>query len=145
MFFYCPRCGYIFKKNNQEKCPVCEFEIKQVPDKYLSASRNLFQSQNAREMFIEEVVKAEAAYDNELAKNRDSIIEEKNQKHKQDVEEKVQAYKEEKPIHKCPVCGSTNLSAISNVGKVVKISLIGVWGAGDLGKKRRCNSCGHKF
>ena len=72
-------------------------------------------------------------------------MQEKEKKHQEEINKKVQEYKETTPTYRCPVCGSSNLSAISNVGKVVKISLIGVWGAGDLGKQRRCNSCGHKF
>lgn len=145
MFSYCPKCGYILKQDTKKNCPVCDDELKQVPDKYLSPSKNLFQSQEARELFIEEVIKTDLSYNNELAEKRKIILKEKEQKHYQEVEEKVQHYKNTKPTCKCPVCGSTNLSAISNVGKFVKISLIGVWGAGDLGKQRRCNSCGHKF
>lgn len=145
MFVYCSKCGHIQKMNRQQNCSVCDNELQQVPEKYLSANKNLFQSQEARELFIEEVIVTNSSYNNEIAKNRNIILNEKEQQHRKEVEEKVRKYKESKPTCKCPVCGSTNLSAISNVGKFVKISLIGVWGAGDLGKQRRCNSCGHKF
>ena len=46
---------------------------------------------------------------------------------------------------KCPICGSTNLSKLSNVGKAAKIGLFGILGAGDLGKTWKCNNCGSKF
>ena len=145
MFIYCPKCGMIKKQAEAASCPVCGMEQLIVPEKYLSKSGNLFASQEKRSEFIKEVIENGAEYDAELAGQRDEILRQQQQKHEQDVAEKVEQYKATQPVHRCPVCGSTNLSAISTVGKVVKISLLGVWGAGDLGKRRHCNSCGHKF
>lgn len=145
MFIYCSQCGLIVKKKHKPLCPVCNNELKEVPEKYLSPGKQLFKSQEVRKSFIEEIIKTDELYNRELAENREAILKDKEAKNKKEVEEKVQEYKRSKPTCKCPVCGSTNLSHISNIGKVVKISLIGVWGAGDLGKQRRCNSCGHKF
>ena len=145
MFMYCPKCGQIAKQSKVKFCAICETELKNVPNQYLSASGNLFLSQQVRNQFIKEVIEPNPQYDKDLAQQRDAIAQCNAQKHAQEVAQKVQAYNESKPMHRCPVCGSTNLSAISTVGKVAKISLLGVWGAGDLGKKRRCDSCGHKF
>lgn len=145
MFVYCPRCGYIFKQSNEESCPVCSHEIMDVPTNYLSPNKNFFASQVARTSFVAEVIETSAQYDKELANRKDEILAEKQKQHKAALAEKVENYKNSKPTLRCPVCGSNNLSTISNLGKVVKISLIGVWGAGDLGKKRRCETCGHKF
>lgn len=46
---------------------------------------------------------------------------------------------------KCPICGSTNLSKITNTKKVTKILAFGVFGMGDNGKTWKCNNCGSKF
>lgn len=145
MFVYCTKCGQIEKQSKSAFCAICKTELQNVPNKYLSASGNLFLSQQARNQFIKEVIEPDPQYDKDLAQQRDAIAQNNAQKHAQEVAQKVQSYNDSKPIHRCPVCGSTNLSAISTVGKVAKISLLGVWGAGDLGKKRRCDSCGHKF
>lgn len=145
MFVYCAKCGQIEKQSKNTVCAICKTELQSVPNKYLSASGNLFLSQQSREQFIKEVIEADIQYDKDLAQQRDAIAQNNAQKHAQEVEQKVKSYNDSKPAHRCPVCGSTNLSAISTVGKVAKISLLGVWGAGDLGKKRYCNSCGHKF
>lgn len=145
MFIYCPKCGLIIKQKNENMCPVCNNELKPVPDKYLSQSKNLFISSEARDNFIKEVIETDIIYDNELSKRRDDILKETEINRKKAIEQKVQNYKDTKITFKCPICGSSNLSDISIVGKAVKISLLGVWGAGDLGKKRYCNSCGHKF
>ena len=145
MFVYCAKCGQIEKQSKKLLCSICNTELQNVPARYLSASGTLFLSEQARKQFINEVIETGAEYDKDLALQRDSILQEQAEKHSQEVEQKVQDYHASKPAHRCPVCGSTNLSAISTVGKVVKISLLGVWGAGDLGKQRRCDSCGHKF
>lgn len=145
MFVYCAKCGQIEKQSKNVLCAICKTELQNVPNKYLSASGNLFLSQQARCQFIKEVIEPDPQYDKDLAQQRDAIVQNNAQKHAQEVAQKVQSYNDSKPVHHCPVCGSTKLSAISTVGKVAKISLLGVWGAGDLGKKRRCDSCGHRF
>lgn len=144
MFVYCPQCGYIFKKGKEDSCPVCSHEITEVPAKYLSASKSFFASQDARQALTDEIA-ANPMYIEALAADKARLLAEKEKQHSEQVTQKVLEYKASTPALKCPVCGSTNLSIIPNLGKVVKISLIGVWGAGDLGKKRRCETCGHKF
>lgn len=48
-------------------------------------------------------------------------------------------------VPKCPICGSTNLSKLSAIGKATKIGLFGIFGAGDLGKTWKCNNCSSRF
>ena len=48
-------------------------------------------------------------------------------------------------LPKCPICGSTNLSKISNLGKAIGLSLFGIGGADNLGKTWKCENCGSKF
>lgn len=48
-------------------------------------------------------------------------------------------------VPKCPICGSTNLTKISNLAKGAKIAAFGIYGAGDVGKTWKCNNCGSKF
>ena len=145
MFVYCAHCGMIIKKSKQTVCPICDIEFSDVPAKYLSASGNLFLSNDMRKQFVEEIIITNPQYNESLALQRDEILLEQEKKKKEEVAQKVYEYQSIKPTLRCPVCGSNNLSNISTIGKVAKISLIGIWGAGDLGKKRRCNTCGHKF
>lgn len=144
MFGYCPQCGFI-ANTAAEKCPVCDFGMESVPAAYLSAGGNLFASPEMRKTFIRTVIEEGAVFQPELAQNRDTILAEKEEKRQQRVQELAAEYRHTRPTHKCPVCSSNNLSKISNLGKAAKIALIGVWGAGDLGKQWRCNSCGYKF
>lgn len=144
MFYYCPQCGLI-SSSPAKNCPVCDYSLKTVPVTYLSASGNMFCSSDARNAFIQEVIEAGSEYQPDLAQQRNAILEEKKKSREKVVEELAAEYRETKPTHRCPVCSSQNLTKISNAGKVAKIALIGVWGAGDLGKQWRCNSCGYKF
>lgn len=144
MFVFCPQCGHIFKKGKETHCPACNYQITAVPDKYLSANGNFFISQQARQAFLEEIA-ANPRYNKAFAANREHLLSSKQQQHKDSVSQKVLNYQAHVPTRKCPVCGSSNLTTISNLGKIAKISLIGIWGAGDLGKKWRCETCGHKF
>ena len=144
MFHYCPHCGLISGSVDDE-CPVCEYTMEPVPAKYLSAGGNLFASQAARNDFLQQVVEKNTVFVPELAAGRDDILIAKKEQRQAEVQNMVEEYLQKRPTHRCPVCSSQNLSRISNAGKVAKIALIGVWGAGDLGKQWRCNSCGHKF
>lgn len=45
----------------------------------------------------------------------------------------------------CPICGSTNLTKISTMGKAAKVGFFGILGVGDLGKTWKCKHCGSKF
>ena len=144
MFHYCPRCGLITNAT-EEKCPACDYTLETVPDTYLSANGNLFASAEARKMFIHDVIETGSTYQPEIAQNRDALLAEKNKQRQAHIQSLVSEYQSNRPVHRCPVCSSQNLSKISNVGKAAKIAMIGVWGAGDLGKQWRCNSCGYKF
>lgn len=144
MFRFCPQCGWL-AKTAEDRCPVCEHDLEVVPAQYLSAGGNLFVSQDARRRFILEVIESGKAYLPELAAKRDDILAEKKEARTQAVQSLVEEYQATRPTRRCPVCSSENLSRISNAGKVAKVALIGVWGAGDLGKQWRCNSCSHKF
>lgn len=144
MFNYCPQCGFI-SGTMEGECPVCEFLMESVPTTYLSANGNLFGSPELRKAFVQTVIEAGNAFRPEVAKNRDMILAEKSEKQQKHVQKLIAEYQQTRPTHRCPVCSSEKLTKISSIGKVTKIALIGVWGAGDLGKQWRCNSCGYKF
>lgn len=145
MFMYCKKCGLIKNiKTKDHSCPACEIELEPVPQTYLTNTGLMFASQQAREDF-EVFIKTSAEYDNEAHKKCDQIIAEKEELHKEEVAQKVELYKSTRPQKCCPVCHSTSLHKISNLGKVVKVGAFGILGAGDMGKTWKCNSCGCKF
>lgn len=145
MFVYCKRCGLITKqKHAQELCPACEIPMDNVPSEYLSASGVMFASQESRKEF-EKAIMQNPEFDSEASFERDSIIQQKETERKAEIDEKVSEYNKNRIKFTCPICHSENLSKISNVGKVVKVGVFGILGAGDIGKKYRCNVCGYRF
>ena len=145
MFVYCKRCGLITKqKQPQDICPACEISMEIVPSTYLTASGMMFASCESRKRF-EETIKQNEAFDLQASLERDSIISRKNIEHSAEIDEKVAEYNQNRIKFMCPVCHSENLSKISNVGKIVKVSALGILGAGDIVKKYKCNSYGYRF
>lgn len=145
MFVYCKKCGLITKKKKEkELCPACTIDMDIVPSEYLSASGNMFASQKSRNEF-EEIIKSSEDFDADANLNRDDIINKKESERKAEIESKVSEYNKNRVKFTCPVCHSENLSEISNLGKVVKVGVFGILGAGDIGKKYKCNSCGYRF
>ena len=145
MFRYCARCGLIRnEKAESAVCPVCDISLKPVPGEFLTKSGLMFLSQSVRTEF-ENKIRESAEYDEITGRQRDSIIAQKDEIHKKEVEERVQEYQASKPHKECPVCHSSSIVKISNVGKVVKVGVFGILGAGDLGKTWKCEACGCKF
>ena len=48
-------------------------------------------------------------------------------------------------IPKCPICGSSSLSKITNTHKVAKMVAFGIFGMGENGKTWKCDNCGSRF
>lgn len=145
MFMYCKCCGFIKNvKTKESKCPACEKALEAVPQKYLTGSGMMFASQTLRKEF-EDAIKLNPEYDENANLQSAGIIDEKEKIHNEELQKKVEEYKSGRIQKYCPVCHSTMLSKISNVGKVVKVGAFGILGAGDIGKTWKCNSCGLKF
>lgn len=145
MFMYCKRCGLIRNiKTKNHNCPACEVELEVVPKKYLTDTGLMFASQSAKKEF-EEMIKSSAEYDEDANQQSSDIIAQKEELHNREVARKVEEYNNTRPQKICPICHSTSLSKISNVGKIVKVGAFGILGAGDIGKTWKCNTCGSKF
>ncbi len=145
MFVYCKKCGLIQStKNESEICKACDILMAIVPKEYLSKSGFMFVSQEKRDEF-ENWIKSGEEYDEVANLERDVIIKEKNIEHELEVAKKVDEYNQNRVKFQCPICHSESLEKISNVGKVVKVGVFGILGAGDIGKKYRCKSCGYRF
>ncbi|MBQ7897289.1 MAG: hypothetical protein IJ323_02585 [Clostridia bacterium] len=145
MFVYCKRCGLIHNtKSKKPICDACEIPMFQVPDEYLTESKFMFESREKRQEF-EELIRGCEEYSEEAFLKRDDIIKAKKLEKDDRVAKKVSEYNESVIQARCPICHSNMLDKISNVGKVVKVGVFGILGAGDIGKKYRCKSCGYKF
>lgn len=131
MFMYCARCGLIRNsKTESAVCEACGIPLRSVPGEFLTKTGLMFLSQSAKSEF-ENKIRESAEFDEIACSQRESIIRQKEESHKKEVEERVQEYKETRPHKECPVCHSSSISKISNVGKIVKVGALGILGAGD--------------
>jgi len=125
-------------------CGACDIPLRPVPSEFLTKTGLMFLSQSAKVEF-ENKIKSSAEFDEIASRQKETIIKQKDESHKKEVEEKVQEYIATRPHKECPVCHSSSISKISNVGKIVKVGAFGILGSGDLGKTWKCESCGCKF
>ncbi len=144
MFVYCKKCGLIKSIKSSCACPACDILMESVPKEYLSSSGLMFASRETRKAF-EDHIKQNPEFDEEISIMRDDIINKKESQRKEQIEEKIAEYNESRIKFTCPICHSERISKISNLGKFVKVSAFGILGAGDIGKKYKCNTCGYKF
>ena len=145
MFVYCKKCGFIKNvKTSQNICMACEIPLEPVPKEFLTDTGLMFSSQSAREKF-EKIIQESEEYDANVKSQREEIISQKEAMRQKEIAEQVEIYKNAKPQKVCPICHSTVISKISNVGKIVKVGAFGILGAGDIGKTWKCNTCGSKF
>lgn len=145
MFVYCRKCGLIKKQNqDNELCPACEIPMNFVPSEYLTKSRMMFISQTLRDEF-EASIRQSEDFDVQASLERNSIITQNEAIKKAEIDKKVAEYNQNRVKFTCPICHSENICKISNIGKFVKVSALGILGAGDIGKKYKCNACGYRF
>ena len=145
MFVYCKKCGLITQQKREGHiCPACEIPMSNVPREYLTQSDMMFASQMLREEFAESIKQGDE-FDIQASRERDKKIKEKNIERETEIQEMVDEYNRNRIKFTCPVCRSENILKISNLGKLIKVSALGILGAGDIGKKYKCNSCGYRF
>ena len=145
MFVYCPKCGLIQNtKKESEICKACDIHMEIVPKEYLTKSGFMFVSQEKRAEF-ESLIKKGEEYDEVANLEREEIIKSINTAHDAEIAKKVEEYNQNRVKIQCPICKSESVEKISNVGKVVKVGVFGILGAGDIGKKYRCKSCGYRY
>ena len=152
MLMYCKRCGRVVQ--DLEKCDICNSVTYKVPEKYWLNGKNFLINNQSKQQLFEECIKSSPEFDPELYNKKDAVIAKRWSDYKkseaisdaiaQGADPKT-AFKTAGNIPHCPICGSTKLSKISGAKKAIKIGLVGIFGAGDLGKTWKCENCGSKF
>lgn len=142
MLCYCKKCGRIilFLLDKDEKtCDCCKNNVEPVPRQFLSCEFSI--NNELKEQFINEYIKTSPEFDKYLFEHRDEIL----AKQSADFDTKMvngKAVLEEKSrVAKCPSCGSSNVSKIGTLKRMVSIVLFGL-ASSNIGKTHKCNNCG---
>ena len=149
--YYCKKCGRIldtYRDNIEHRCECCNSLMDSIPDKYLSDG--MFITKEEELKLIEELVKTSVEFDQYLFDHRDDIL----MKHNLEFNQKMaignaiskgvkpkEAFKGNFNVAKCPSCGSTNISKIGTVSRMISTGIFGL-ASSKIGKTHKCNNCG---
>lgn len=145
MLHYCKKCGRIAQESythKEQKCDCCKSIMFPVPEKYLLEGFDIaFKDDSTRALLIEELVKSSSEFDKDLFDHRDEILAKQSAEFNAKMEHGRVILEEQSRIAKCPSCGSSNVSKISTLNRMVSTGFLGL-SSSKIGKTHKCNNCG---
>lgn len=145
MLHYCKKCGRILENSWDDeilKCDCCKSITYPVPEKYLLEGFDIaFKDKESEQLLIEELVKTSPEFDQYLFDHRDEILANQSAEFNAKMAHGKAILQEQSCKPKCPYCGSTNISKIGVLNRVVSTGLLGL-ASSKIGKTHKCNKCG---
>ena len=142
MLHYCKKCGRIVEINTQDiTCDCCKSTVFPVPEKYWLDGLDFLISNESKALLIEELVKTSPEFDQYLFDHRDEILAKQSAEFDAKMAHGKAILEEQSRIPKCPSCGSSNISKIGTINRMVSTGLFGL-ASSKIGKTHKCNNCG---
>ena len=143
MLCYCKKCGRIilFIIEDKLKCDCCHSKVYPVPDEFLVGKSKMVINKNLKQQFINEYIKTSPEFDQYLFNHRDEILAKQSAEFDAKMAHGKAVLEENIRIPKCPTCGSTNISKIGTVNRIISTGLFGL-ASSKIGKTHKCNKCG---
>ena len=146
MLHYCKKCGRILQQYQGDvrgyKCDCCKSDTYPVPEKYLLEGFDIaFKDKETEQLLIEELVKTSTEFDQYLFDHRDEILAKQSAELNAKLTNGKAILKEQSRVAKCPSCGSSNVSKIGMINRMVSTGLFGL-ASSKIGKIHKCNNCG---
>jgi len=146
----CSKCGFIRTQDDKKKigdtCNWCGGIFIELPiseeeyEENTHSKDSLHYSNHQCQQYKSSIYKKYIEHLDTLDKNCQAF------KNNQIVMNEVPRYTiKEKPVIKCPTCGSTNVEKISTANKIGSALAIGVFSIGHISKTFRCKKCGYKW
>lgn len=133
LLYYCPCCGeFAACPHPSGHCTICGTVYNTVDG--ITVGEYFEIPFKERDLFIQEIqnkVKNMPTFNQEMWDKR---VAEENDNKFSSIN-----------IPKCPTCGSTNVSKISDANKVGSAVAFGLFSLGHISKTFKCNSCGYKW
>ena len=139
MLHYCKKCGRVVL--DSKKCSCCDSQTYPVPEKYWLDGLDFLISNESKALLIEELVKTSPEFDQYLFDHRDEILAKQSAEFDAKMAHGKAVLEENIRIPKCPTCGSTNISKIGTVNRIISTGLFGL-ASSKIGKTHKCNNCG---
>lgn len=143
MLCYCKKCGRVvslLSKQLDKTCDYCQNKVSLVPDEFLNESK-IFIKDNLKQKFIEEYIKSSPEFDEYLFEHRDEDLYNRRVQNAAKLAHGKAILEEKSRVATCPSCGSSNVSKISTLNRMVSTSLFGL-ASSKIGKTHKCNHCG---
>ena len=144
MLCYCNKCGRIAQEEygeNEQICDYCNNIMQYVPKQFLIGERGIALNDDLEQQFIEEYIKSSPEFDQYLFDHRDEDLFRRRMENQAKLEHGKAILEEKSRTPKCPSCGSSNISKIGVVNRVVSTHFLGL-ASSKIGKTHKCNNCG---
>lgn len=143
MLCYCEKCGCISDIAESKLDRICyccgHSPRKPVPREYIDNFR--WRDGDGEEAFIEEVVKKSPILDPVLFEHKEEIVKQKNDAMEASIAKGKAILEKQSQVAHCPSCGSTNISKIGTVSRMISTGIFGL-ASSKIGKTHKCNNCG---
>lgn len=139
--YYCKKCGRTLWTLNdkQVNCDCCNSIMFDIPNEYIDNFR--WRDGDGKQALIEELVKTSPEFDQYLFDHRDEILAKQSAEFNAKMANGKAILEEQSRVAKCPSCGSSNVSKIGTLNRMVSTGLFGL-ASSKIGKTHKCNHCG---
>lgn len=145
MLHYCKKCGRVTHESYGRKeqiCDCCKNVMYPVPNQYLwDGFDENFKDKESEQLLIEELVKTSPEFDQYLFDHRDERLAKQSAELNAKLAHGKAILEEQSRVAKCPSCGSSNVSKIRTLNRMVSAGLFGL-ASSKISKTHKCNHCG---
>lgn len=143
MLCYCKKCGRIilFIIEDKLECDCCHSKVSPVPDEFLVGESKMVINKELKQQFIDEYVKTSPEFDQYIFDHRDEILAKQSAEFNAKMTHGKAILEEQSRVAKCPSCGSSNVSKIGMLNRMVSTGLFGL-ASSKISKTHKCNHCG---
>ena len=145
MLHYCKKCGRVTHESYGRKeqiCDCCKNVMYPVPNQYLwDGFDENFKDKESEQLLIEELAKTSPEFDQYLFDHRDEILAKQSAELNAKLAHGKAILEEQSRVAKCPSCGSSNVSKIGTLNRMVSAGLFGL-ASSKISKTHKCNHCG---
>ena len=142
---YCDKCGWIWQNSHNQKdtfCEICNNKLKPVPNEYFEDPNfKILLSKKMKQKLLEELVFTSPNFDQYYFDNAINIKGLRDAEFNAKMAHGKAILEEQSRIPKCPSCGSSNISKIGTINRMVSTGLFGL-ASSKIGKTHKCNNCG---
>ena len=141
---YCKKCGRIVQEDYGEAeqvCDYCQSSLHFVPIEYTCGQSGTVINNDLKKRLTDDYIKSSPEFDPYLFEHRDEDLYNRRMENRVKLEHGKAILEEKNRLPQCPSCGSTNISKIGLVSRVVSTQFWGL-ASNKIGSTYKCKNCG---